>query len=166
MTTEAFREQLFQYEQDKYYPLRRIPMIMRLKLDLCGIKLSIGDWSKFSRDEREALVMMPYATPADIAAIRTRLQELIAAYQGDSTETATVGRNSPWADKFTVPGSVSKQIQALGVPGPTPEQWAGLTDLQRFALVKLTREGHENKKLPLALNEFGLVLKPGDSKHF
>jgi hypothetical protein len=159
MNTEAFRDQLFGYEQDKYYPLRRIPMVMRLKLDLCGIKLAIGDWSKFSRDEREALVMMPYATQSDIAAIRKRLQELIAAYQGDSTETAAVGKDAPWADTFAVPDSVSKQIQALGIPGPTPEQWAGLTDLQRFALLKLTREGHENKKLPLALNEFGLVLK-------
>lgn len=159
MTTEVFREHLFQYEQDKYYPLRRIPMIMRLKLDLCGIKLSIGDWSKFSRDEREALVMMPYATPADIAAIRTRLQELIAAYQGDSSETAAVGDDAPWSDTSTIPESVSKQILALGMPAPTVEQWAGLSNLQRFALMKLTREGHENKKLTLALNEFGLIRK-------
>jgi hypothetical protein len=160
MTTEAFREHLFQYEQDKYYPLRRIPMIMRLKLDLCGIKLSIGDWSKFSRDEREALVMMPYATPAEIATIRSLLLELIAAYQGDSTETAAVSDNARWADTSTIPESVSKQILALGMPAPTLEQWAGLTDLQRFALMKLTREGHENKKLSLALKEFCLDARP------
>lgn len=157
MDSEAYRRHLFRYEQDKYYPLRRIPMIMRLKLDLCGVKLSIGDWSKFSREEREALVMMPYATPGEIAAIRSRLLELIAACGGDSTETAPVGRDAPWADASVVPASVGRQLQALGMPAPTREQWAGLSDLQRFALLKLTREGHENKKLPLALHEFGLA---------
>lgn len=157
MNNEAYRKHLFQYEQDKHYPLRRIPMIMRMKLDLCGVKLSIGDWSKFSREDREQLVTMPYQTPEQIAALRHRLLELVAAVDGDSTETEPVGASPPWTITSTLPPAVCRQIQALGCPAPTLEQWAGLTDLQRFALLKLTREGHENKKLPLALKEFSLA---------
>jgi hypothetical protein len=157
MHTAAFTEHLFQYEQDKYYPLRRIPMNMRLKLDLCGIKLTVGDWSKFSREDREKLVMMPYEKPEEITAIRKRLLELIAACEGDSTETEPVCNPAPWTATSSVPATVCKYIEALGLSAPTQAQWEELSDVQRFALLKLTRDGHENKKLPLALKEFGLL---------
>jgi hypothetical protein len=37
------------------------------------------------------------------------------------------------------------------------EQWKDLTNLQRFALLKLCRPGHENKNFPKAMKEFKLV---------
>jgi hypothetical protein len=148
---------LFQFEQDKYYPLRRIPMVIRMKLDISGIKLTIGDWSKFSREDRERLVVMPCALPDEITAFRERLLELIEACNGESVQIAPLNGKAAWMDISTVPDSVSRQIQALSQSAPTVAQWAALSDLQRFALSKLTREGHENKKLPLALKEFGLV---------
>ena len=157
MNNEDFRNHLFQYEQDKYYPLRRIPMIMRMKLDLCGVKLSIGDWSKFSREDREQLVVMPHQRPDEIAALRKRLLTLVAAIDGDSAPTDPIDLPAPWMLTSSVPEGVRTHIQALSMPAPTTQQWAALTDLQRFALLKLTREGHENKKLPLALQEFGLM---------
>jgi hypothetical protein len=36
-------------------------------------------------------------------------------------------------------------------------QWQSLTCLQRFALIKLSRPGHENRNFPIALKEFGLM---------
>jgi hypothetical protein len=101
--------------------------------------------------------MMPYDTPAHIADIRARLLALIAACEGDSTEAEPVPSPAPWAHTVSVPANVGRQIRAIGLPAPTAEQWAALSDVQRFALLKLTREGHENKKLPLALQEFGLM---------
>lgn len=150
-------ENLFQFEQDKYYALRRIPMIMRLKLDLCGIKLTIGDWSKFPRADREQLVAMPYQTPEQIAAIHKRLKELIAACDGDSTETEPVEPPAPWSVIDAVPHTITEYLREQALPVPSLQQWSNLTDLQRFALLKLTRRGHENKKLPLALREFDLA---------
>lgn len=150
-------ENLFQFEQDKYYALRRIPIIMRLKLDLCGIKLTIGDWSKFPRADREQLVAMPYQTPEHIAAIRKRLKELIAACDGESMETEPVEMPAPWNVSDAVPYTVTEYLREHALPVPSLQQWSNLSDLQRFALLKLTRQGHENKKLPLALKEFGLA---------
>jgi hypothetical protein len=35
-------------------------------------------------------------------------------------------------------------------------QWRELTNLQRFALIKLSRPGHESKNFIKALKEFGI----------
>jgi len=41
-------------------------------------------------------------------------------------------------------------------------RWRQLSELQRFALVKLSHPGHEHRNLPLALAEFGLL--PGEAE--
>jgi hypothetical protein len=148
---------LFRFEQDKYYALRRIPMAMRIKLDLRGVKLSIRDWSKFSREDREALAGMPYESPEQLLAFRTRVIVLIAAIAGDSTQTPPCPRPAPWEITEEIPAQVVCQTAALGARGPTRAQWAALSGLQRYALVKLTRKGAKNEKLPAALKEFGLM---------
>lgn len=148
---------LFQFEQDKYYALRRVPMAMRVKLDLCGVKLSLRDWSRFSRSDREALAAMPYESEAQLAAFESHVEILIAAIAGDSTTTEPCARPAPWEISSDIPAAVCRQIAALGIPAPTRDQWANLTALQRYALIKLTREGRKNEKLPAALNEFGLM---------
>jgi hypothetical protein len=38
-----------------------------------------------------------------------------------------------------------------------PEQWAALSPLQRFALIKLSRSSHENSNFLPALKEFQLA---------
>ena len=148
---------LFQFEQDKYYALRRFPMAMRIKLDLCGLKLSIRDWSKFSRADRERLAAMPYATDAQLAAFRQAALKCVADIAGDSTETDPCERPAAWEIIDQLPATTCELIAAHGIPAPTPEQWAALTELQRYALVKLTREGAKNEKLPAALKEFGFL---------
>jgi hypothetical protein len=152
----ATMKQLFQFEQDKYYALRRIPMVIRMKLDLCGIKLSIRDWSKFSRPDREQLVDMACDSADQIAAFRARLTGLIEAIGGDSV-SVEVDPDPAWRHPERVPPGVQQEIAALGLPAPSQAQWAALSPLQRFAMIKLTRAGHENKNLLPALKEFGLI---------
>ena len=41
--------QLFAFESDFVATLRCVPMAVRFKLDRCGIKLSLRQWSRFSR---------------------------------------------------------------------------------------------------------------------
>jgi len=43
--------------------IRCIPMIVRFKLDTCGIKLKLKEWSKMTVEERENLVTLPCRTP-------------------------------------------------------------------------------------------------------
>ena len=67
-----------------------------------------------------------------------------------------VATNPPWEDRTTIPA----RLQAKALESDcllNPEQWAALTSLQRFALLKLVRPGHENHNFLPALREFGLA---------
>ena len=37
------------------------------------------------------------------------------------------------------------------------DDWKSLNPLQRYALIKLSRPGHENRNFPIAMTEFGLI---------
>ena len=48
--------QFFDFEAAFVNSLRCVPMIVRYKLDACGIKLSLRAWSQFSLSTRARLV--------------------------------------------------------------------------------------------------------------
>lgn len=157
--------ELLQFEKEKCRDLRRFPMYFRLKLDVCGIKLSKRDWSRFALPEKMQLLAMPCTNPQEIGAFRKKLIAMIQACGGDSREIPSLpitGNTSyPWTDKETIPPMVWQHIHALGDDAANPEKWAKLSDLQRFALIKLTQPGHVKQELLLALQEFALL--PPDS---
>jgi hypothetical protein len=49
-----------------------------------------------------------------------------------------------WRDAEKVPAAVVDYAASVGIKPPTPDQWSGLTLLERFALLKLTRDSHDN----------------------
>jgi hypothetical protein len=151
---------LFNFEQDGRYPLRRIPMIMRFKLDACGIKLPLIAWALLSREQRERLVDSPCTSDEEKLRYREQLAHMLQAHTDNPdavVEFVPVEALPVWRDVSIVPPQIADQLKELALPVPTLEQWQGLTDLQRFALVKLTRSGHKNANLLPALREFGLA---------
>ena len=64
-----------------------------------------------------------------------------------------------WMDATQIPDSVGAAAEAVG-QGLSLPQWAGLSPLQRFALIKLSRSQHENANFLPALQEFHLVAAP------
>ena len=153
---------LFAFESDFSGSLRCIPMIVRLKLDLCGIKLSLRQWSRFTRDDRAALVEDPCETAAEAAAYGVALAGLIADRAGETAVNLPIDPAPAWADTFCVPERVAAYVAGLGLPALSVGQWGRLSVLQRFALFKLTRPGHDNDNLEPAMREFGLL----DHGHF
>lgn len=149
-------DSLFQFEKEKCASLRRFPMHFRLKLDLCGIKLSKRDWITFPIFDKQQLLAMPCETKEEIHAFRSKLKSMISACSGDSIEVAPVGELAPWKNTSTVPASIQKQISGLNMTPPSLDQWMRLNELQRFALLKLTREGHLKKEISRVLDEFDL----------
>lgn len=152
-----FDAHLFRFEQDKYYALRRIPLAIRLKLDRCGVKLLLGDWVKFSRADREELLALPGARPEEVAAFAVRLKQFITAVGGDPDLSVPLDPNPSWAEASTLPASVKDYLTKADLPVPTLAQWKAWSELQRFAVCKLTRAGHDNKNLLPALREFGVL---------
>jgi hypothetical protein len=146
----------FEFEADFVDSLRCIPMQVRCKLDTCGIKLKLSDWNHMTQAERENLVKLPCNAPSEIQAYREHLQQLILQHTGTPASELPIEPNPPWLDSTTVPASLQEKAQEIGITF-TQQQWAELNPLQRFALIKLSRPGHESKNFPKAIAEFNLV---------
>ncbi len=145
----------FSFEADFVESLRCIPMQVRYKLDTCGIKLKLADWHQMSSTEREALVELPCTTEAEIQSYRHYLEQLILKRTGIPATQLSIDSHPAWMNSTNVPASVLEQAQEMGITLNT-QQWQSLTPLQRFALIKLSRSGHENKNFSRAMAEFHL----------
>jgi hypothetical protein len=147
--------ELFGFEADFVESLRCIPMQLRYKLDTCGIKLRLSEWNQLTLAERTALVESPCSTITEIQSYQQYLQQLILAHTGKPATQLTIEPHPPWLDSTNIPISVQEKSQAIGVT-ITLSKWRILTPLQRFALIKLSLSGHENKNFPAAMREFDL----------
>lgn len=147
---------IFEFESDFAGSLRCIPMAVRLKLDLVGIKLSLRQWSRLTSAERSALLHLRCALPADRAAYANRLEAMVSAGGSDVIRIAPSDGRA-WTNADVVPELILEQAVEKRVSPPTLQHWMALTDLQRFALIKLARAGHENQNFLPAMREFEVV---------
>ena len=152
--------QLFAFESDFVATLRCIPMAVRFKLDRCGIKLSLRQWSRFTCDDRKALLMRPCHRPAEVAAYRAALAALVMLRVNEVAKPLADPPCCQWDSDRQVAPVVVAYARGLGVRPPREEQWAALTTLQRFVLIKLTRDNHDNINFIPAMREFGLGALP------
>jgi hypothetical protein len=146
----------FEFEADFVDSLRCIPMQVRCKLDTCGIKLKLSDWNHMSQTERESLVELPCANPTEVQFYREYLQQMILQRTGTPVSELPIDPHPAWMDSTTVPVNIKEKAQEVGAT-LTSQQWTVLTPLQRFALIKLSRSGHENENFPKAMQEFDLL---------
>jgi hypothetical protein len=143
----------FRFEEDFIEDgVRCIPMIVRFKLDRCGIKLKLAEWSRMNQLERQHLAEQPCESDEDVLVYRSWLQKTVHKRTGAYAADLTVGLDPAWMNS-TIPVTVVEKIFESQL-NLTDIQWKSLTVLQRFALVKLSRPGHENRNFPLALKEF------------
>ncbi|MDB9524442.1 nitrate reductase associated protein [Oscillatoria sp. CS-180] len=146
----------FQFEADFVQSLRCIPMQVRYKLDTCGIKLKLEHWNKFSKEDREKLVTQPCDTAADIEVYRKTVQALVAKQTETPAKDLPIEADPPWLQANQIPADVIAQAQHFQTT-ISLDRWAALSPLERFALCKLSRPGHENRNFLPALREFGLA---------
>ena len=146
----------FQFEMDFASSLRCIPMRVRYKLDLCGIKLKLPQWNQFSTENRQKLLDLPCQTPDEVNAYREILQKLVQEATGETATDLPVDAHPGWENDSKIPDSVTQKADEMQV-SLTVEKWAKLTPIQRFALIKLSRSSHENRNFIPALEEFQVV---------
>jgi hypothetical protein len=145
----------FQFEQDFVESLRCIPMLVRLNLDTCGVKLKLVHWNQFNSEERQSLLQLPCSTSDEITNYRQFLQALMTQKTGQPATEIAIASNPPWLDPEIIPESVQSKAAETGLT-LTQSQWRSLTPIQRFVLIKLSRASHENHNFIPALQEFGL----------
>ena len=147
----------FEFEEDFVVDnIRCIPMMVRFKLDACGIKLKLSEWSKMAIEERNTLVEMPCSATADILQYRNYLRQLVVKRTGNEATDLPAEKNPAWANMDGLSAMLSEKLQEFNWY-ISLRQWRALSNLQRFVLVKLCRPGHENENFPKAFKEFGLV---------
>ncbi len=147
----------FNFEDDFVeFNIRCIPMIVRFKMDNVGIKLKLAEWSKFNAVERKQLALRPIGNNDELNDYRNFLSSLIYKYTGNAPTLLEINPNPDWANLTTIPKTLIEKSNEFNWK-ITTEQWSALTTLQRFALLKLCRPGHENRNFPKAMREFGIM---------
>jgi hypothetical protein len=146
----------FGFEADFTADLRCIPMAVRRKLDLAGVKLKLQHWSELGEAERGELLASPDDAVA-IEALREHLLLRTASLSAGPAKELPRPNGEPWQQADQLPDVLAASCAQLDL-GLRAEGWAELNELQRFALVKLSHPGHEHRNLPRALAEFGLLV--------
>ncbi len=145
----------FRFEADFVDSLRCIPMIVRFKLDTCGVKLKLVEWNRFTQADCQHLVDLGCTDSTEITSYREYVSGLIFQHTGNQASLLTIDPQPPWLDERAIPPTVENKATEHQV-NIDLSQWGNLTPLQRFALVKLTRSSHENNNFLPAVKEFGL----------
>lgn len=148
--------EFFEFEADFVESLRCIPMQVRLKLDTCGIKLKLPQWHQFTHRDRALLVELPCTLPSEIETYRQTLRTLVRERTQQDASELPIDPAPDWLQTDHIPDSVQQKSAAVGV-AIALTQWAALSPVQRFVLIKLSRAGHENHNFLPAVREFGLV---------
>lgn len=145
----------FGFEADFTADLRCIPMAVRRKLDLAGVKLKLVHWHGLMPQERQRLLAWDDSAEA-ITALRQWLLERSRELPEGPARPLEPAQGCDWQQEDQWPAvlvAACRQLQLRLRPGA----WQELQELQRFALVKLSHPGHEHRNLPLALAEFDLI---------
>jgi len=155
-TLPAIETRFFAFESDFVDSLRCIPMVVRYKLDTCRIKLQLADWARFSHREKDRLAELPCHSTEEIEAYANYVNALAWKYTG--TLPGLLKTLDPAWEHARVPAEVREKAQEWNCPVISASQWMQLDILERFALVKLSRSGHEGRNFPRAMAEFGLAV--------
>ena len=150
-------DSVFEFEKDFAGAFQCIPMAVRYKLDLSGVKLSLSQWKRFTEDDRRELLAQQCETATETVEFREKLAALITTRAGEAPKFLSIESAPAWEDDDAVPDQVIAFAKSLEIDPPSLAQWQSLSVLQRFTLLKLSRESHDNVNFIPALREFKLL---------
>ena len=125
----------YQHESDIYPSLSRIPLDVRLKLDVTGIKIALKDWLACSIEERTVLCHLPIETEEEREVFTSYLDFLSRRYLGAPAGTTTAISTSLWDNPDQVPEPIAAK-RAPQTPPVTVNEWSRWKFYQRYALYK------------------------------
>lgn len=138
-------------EGDVHRTLEFIPLAVRRKLDLAGLKLSLKAWTAMTRAERLSVCHLPVDGQGDLDVYREALTGFaeraghpVASLEGGPVDPAT------WSSA-RIPDTV-----AVRAPNLTPAQWSALPEEARYVLFRLSEARRSPEKLEAALRELRL----------
>ena len=72
-------EQVLDFERTKDPDGQFIPLVVRMKLDLAGVRIHLADWQALSNKERQTLAQVPAADPTARDHFLVTLQQMLTA---------------------------------------------------------------------------------------
>ena len=124
----------YQFEAEFYPALSRLPLDLRRKLDVAGIKLSLHDWLAFSFEERTVLCHLPCDSDEETRALSDYIDFLSRRYCGKPIEKIAPLDATLWQPS-AVPQAVIERSAALD-RAVTIERWRRWPSHDRYALYK------------------------------
>lgn len=101
----------FDFETDFVASLRCIPMIVRFKLDTCGVKLKLDHWNSFNQVEKEILINNPCNTDIEISQYRDKVRELVYNKKGEYLKDLPIDNQPLWLNLEEIPINLIKKAE-------------------------------------------------------
>lgn len=143
----------FRFESEIYPTLSRVPLHVRMKLDLTGVKISLKSWLGFSMEERTVLCHLPAQTDEERKVFSSYLDFLSRRHFGEEVALVVPAADPPWEERGRIPEPVQAKGREAGRP-VTLEEWSQWHPCQRYALLKLSASKNEPEQFFAALREF------------
>lgn len=143
----------YRFESEIYPQLSRIPLHVRMKLDLTGVRISLKNWLAFSLEERGVLCHLPVETEEEKKIFSFYLDFLLSRYFGEKVAPVPRITDPPWEDPSHIPDSVLTMSEETG-QAVTPEEWSQWNLRERYALFKLSISKNEPEQFFEVLREF------------
>lgn len=144
----------FAFEADFTGSWRCIPLCVRRKLDLAGIKLKLRHWLALDQGQRQQLVDWPDG-PEDLRGLVMHLKQCTVGMADGPVGELPIPQAPPW-QRSQPPAAVTAALHAMGQT-MNQIQWRQLSELECFALCKLARPGHDHHNLVHAVAEFNIT---------
>ena len=141
---------VFRFERDDDPKGEWIPLAVRMKLDLAGLKISLADWQAFDEPTRDELIVHPDADDADIDSFTGALIAALNRYRRPAPSLLSQEKQqavADWADAARCPVALAKALHTAGGPA-----WGNLSRFGRYALHAVVRK-NDTEKLNAVIRE-------------
>ncbi len=125
-----------------------IPLCMRMKLDLAGYKIGLGDWQALPRTARDVLLSLAVDTDADVRAFK---QELARALKetDDRCPEALPSSHSDDVAQWKAPREMPSAVEHLAHEFNVDVKWERLDLFARYVLWYLAKKGKARRFLSM-----------------
>ena len=147
----------YRCEAEFYPSLNRIPLDVRMKLDLTGLKISLKDWLAYSIEERSVLCHLPINDPEEQQAFVGYVDFLCRKYRNQPVEVTAALHPVLW-NASEVPEAVAQKSAACFNTVMLTE-WRDWEPHQRYALYKTAISKSQPEAFADILDELRVVLK-------
>ena len=128
----------FEFEKDVYESLDLVPMAVRRKLDLLGLKLHLKQWQSLSRSERLVVCHFPVGSAEEMDVLAAFVREAVMRRDGSDLKEIPPAVSEVQSKPARIPPDAEQLICQLKLLEQT---WYRFDPDEQFALARLAHSG-------------------------